>query len=182
MNINEHNGIKALKTLQSRLDSTSHLQVIQEGGYIWKAHFEFKTPAIKEDIKAAKEQLSLPLPSHYEQFLLFCDGALLYHDDRYGQWGFKLYGTQDIFVENVRCKEVYGEDWPSSYLTFAESLGDADLLMLDTAQLKDDGRDCRVVDGNADDPPQFWKTAARSFSDWLDYLVVAQGAKYWRWH
>ncbi len=177
-----YSGLAALKTLQQRLDPTSHLKVIHEGGYSWKAHFEFNAPATRGDLEVIKGQLWLPIPSHYEQFLLYCNGALLYHDDRYGQWGFRLYGTQDLFVENVRCKELYGEDWSSAYLAFAESLGDADLLVLDTAQLKDEGRDCRVVDGNGDDPPPLWKAAARSFSDWLDRLVVAQGAKYWRWY
>ena len=148
-----NSGLNALKVLQQKLDPTSHLEVIHEGGYIWKAHFEFEVPAKGEDLEVIKGQLWLPLPSAYEQFLRHCNGALLYHDDRHGQWGFRLYGTKDLLIENARWKEVYEENWPLAYIAFAESLGDADLLVLDTAQPTGKGRDCRVIDGNGDDPP-----------------------------
>jgi len=52
----------------------------------------------------------------------------------------------------------------------------------DTSQPVDEGNDCRVIDGDSGYLPQEWKAVARSFGDWLDRLVVAQGTKYWRWH
>jgi hypothetical protein len=177
-----YDGLTALAALRQKLDATSYLEVIHEGGYCWKAHFTFGSPGRVEAIEVVKSQLQLPLPLAYEQFLLHYDGALLYHDDVYGQWGFQLYGTRDFLTANVERKQPYGEDWPPSYLIFAESLGDADLLVLDTAQPVNEGKDCRVIDGNSSDPPRRWPSAARSFGDWLDRLVVAQGAKYWRWY
>jgi len=182
MTEDRHRGLAALKALQQRLDPTSHMEVIHEGGYCWKAHFAFAAPATVEDLEVIKERLWLPLPFAYEQFLLYCNGAVLYHDDISGQWGFRLYGTRDLLMENARCKDLYEEDWSSAYIAIAESLGDADLVVLDTAQPVEEGRDCRVIDGDSDDPPHLWTAAARSFSDWLDRLVVAQGAKYWRWY
>jgi len=176
-----YDGLAALKVLQSKLDTTLHLEVIHEGGYCWKAHFSFNDPASVEDLEVIKRQLTMPLPLAYEQFLLHCNGALLYHDDVYGQWGFQLYGTRDLLMANASFKERYGNDWPPAYLVFAKSLGDVDRLILDTAQPVDNGRDCRVIDGDSGYRPQEWRVAARSFGDWLDRLVVAQGAKYWRW-
>ncbi len=179
---NRYNGLTALTALRRMLDGDSYLEVIHEGGYIWKAHFTFGPSATMQDIEAIRQQLQLPLPPTYEQFLLHYDGALLYYDNVYGQWGFKLYGTKDLVTANIRRKQPYGSDWPSAYLIFAESLGDSDLLILDTAQPVNEGRDYRVIDGNSSDPPHRWTAAARSFGDWLDRLVVAQGAKYWRWY
>jgi hypothetical protein len=92
-----------------------------------------------------------------------------------------LYGTKDLVVQNERWRKYYEDEWVSSYLAFAKSKGDGDVLVLDTAQVIDNGRDCRVLDGDSGYPVQEWEIAARSFSDWLDRLVVAQGAKYWRW-
>lgn len=175
-------GLAALEALRRILDARSYLEVIHEGGYCWKAHFAFGPPATGEDIEAMKAELQVPLPHAYEQFLLLCDGALLYYDDVYGQWGFQLYRTRDLLTENVRWKERYEQDWCSSYLAFAESKGDADLLVLDTAQSKDNGKDYCVIDGDSGYLPPKWRVAAPSFSDWLDRLVVAQGAKYWRWY
>jgi len=182
MENNRYAGLTALAVLQRKLDSASYLEVIHEGGYCWKAHFTFEAPAVVKDIEVIKGELQLPLPPTYQQFLLSCNGALLYHDNKYGQWGFRLYGTKNLFTENARWRERYEEDWPPAYLAFAESLGDADLLVLDTAHPVDEDTDCRVIDGDSGYLPREWRGAARSFSDWLDRLVVAQGAKYWRWY
>ncbi|MBA2392071.1 MAG: SMI1/KNR4 family protein [Ktedonobacteraceae bacterium] len=175
------NAVHTLNMLKSKLDDSSHLTVLQEGRYCWNAHFTFGEPATPESIERIKEKLQLPFSPAYEEFLLSANGALLYHDNVNGQWGFRLYGTRELFRANARFKERYRIDH-SSYIAFAESLGDADLLLLDTTQFVNEGRDFRVIDGDSADPPAQWKTAARSFCDWLDRLVVAQGAKYWRWY
>ena len=182
MNEKAYNGLHALAALRSKLDATSHREVIQEGGYCWNAHFVFKSPTTLKALEKMKAQLQLPLPKAYEAFLLYSDGALLYHDDVYGQWGFRCYGTQDLFSANAKRQTPYGNDWPHSYLIFAESLGDADLLVFDTAQLTEEADDCPVIDGDSGYLPHAWTTITRRFDDWLDRLVVAQGAKYWRWY
>ena len=182
MTVERSGGLNALAVLRQKLDEAAGLEVIHEGGYLWKAHFRFENPAQAEDIEAIKAQLGLPLPLAYEQFLLQCDGALLYYDREYGQWGFQLYGTKDLVVQNERWRKYYEDEWVSSYLAIAKSKGDSDVLVLDTAQVVDNGRDCRVLDGDSGYPVQEWEIAARSFSDWLDRLVVAQGAKYWQWY
>jgi len=176
-----YDGITALTTVRQRLDEASSLEVIHPGGHAWKAYFTFGPSATVEEIEVVKQHLQLLLPPAYEHFLHYTNGALLYSDKEYGQWGFKLYSTQELFSANRRRREPYGDAWPASYLIFAESLGDADLLILDTSQPVDEGNDCRVIDGDSGYLPLEWKAAARSFGRWLDWLVVAQGAKYWRW-
>lgn len=181
MNVQEYHGLKALAVLRGKLDATSHVEVIQEGGYCWKAHFLFADPAPPEALEAFKKQLLIPLPQAYEHFLRYSNGALLYHDDVFGQWGFRLYGTEDYGYASMKRQAPYGSEWPLSYLLFGESLGDADLLVLDTAKAVKEGNDCSVIDGDSGYLPHSWTPAARSFDTWLDRLVVAQGAKYWRW-
>src|SRR5579863_1083146 len=138
----ENQGIAALAVLRSKLDATSHLEVIHEGGYSWKAFFHFQEAGTKEEIEMVKTQMGLSLPTAYEQFLVFCNGAQLYNDNVYGQWGFHFYGTRELLSKNLERKRPYGEAWPVSYLIFAESLGDADLLVLDVSQNTKEGKDC----------------------------------------
>jgi len=177
-----YDGITALRTLRDRLDEAASLEVIHPGGHVWKAYFTFKPSAAVEEIEVVKQEMQISLPPAYERFLGFSNGALLYHDKEYGQWGFRLYSTQELFLANVRRRKPYGDAWPTTYLIFAESLGDSDLLVLDVSQPIDGGDDCHVIDGDSGYLPHEWRSAARSFGKWLDRLVVAQGAKYWRWY
>ncbi len=174
------NGLDTLKLLRSKLDSASSLEVIHGDGRLFNAHFTFNPPAQTEEVDELKRSLHVPLPIAYQQFLLQYSGAVLYYDDEYGQWGVKLYGTADFLPTNIRYWNMYEDEWPTSYLVFAESFGDADILILDTAQFVNE-KDCQVIDGDRGYPLRMWKSAAQSFGDWLDRLVIAQGVKYWRW-
>lgn len=99
-----------------------------------------------------------------------------------GQWGYHLYGVSDLIARNKHWKERYVNDWPPTYLAFAESFGDADFLLFDTEQPTNEGKDYCVVDGDSGYLSSRWHTIAPGFGDWLDRLIVAQGAKYWRWY
>ncbi len=176
---NRHDGLTALKLVQSKLDPSSHLGVISEGGHEWNAYFSFNAPATQENLEGLAKRWKLP--STYEQFLAYCDGAVLYKDDIYGQWGYYLYGTHELKQANEYYRNMYEEQWLATYLAFGRSLGDRDLLLIDTSQCMIELKECYVIDGNSESLPQTWSPIARSFGGWLDYLVVAQGAKYWRW-
>src|SRR6266852_3373389 len=57
-----------------------------------------------------------PLSKRLRDYALgYSNGALLYHDKEYGQWGFKLYSTQELFSANVRRRKPYGNAWPTTY-------------------------------------------------------------------
>lgn len=179
MSKNSHRGVNAMKLLQSMIDETSHLDVLGEKANRWKAHFSFQDPASAEDIQSIRAVWEIP--ASYEQFLDCSNGALLYNDDIYGQWGFCLYGTGELVSKNKLWQDLY-HGWSSSYLVFAESLGDSDLLLLDTKQISSLTGECCVLDGDTGYATNTWRVIAPSFGHWLDRLVVAQGAKYWRWY
>jgi phage pi2 protein 07 len=173
-------GLSALTFLQSRLDTSSHLEVLNEGAYHWKAYFSFALPAQKNQLEPIKKIWNLP--STYEEFLLHHNGALLYYDDVYGQWGYQFYNTEELITKNRQWQHIYEDDWSSAFLVFAESLGDSDLLLIDTQQPSPIDGECYIVDGDVAYPSSQWRRIAQSFGIWLDRLVVAQGAKYWRWY
>lgn len=175
-----YDGLTALAALHTKVRNST-LEIIHEGGMIWTAHFTFNDPAHPQDIATLKAAVLL-LPHAYEQFLLHHNGAILYYDGQYGQWGFQLYGTSDLIDLNERQKKRFDDDWPASYLAFARSFGDADALVFDLSKPVEGGLDYVVLDGDSGELPHDWVAAAPSFGDWLDRLVVAQGAKYWRWY
>jgi hypothetical protein len=175
-----HEGLNAIQLVQSKLDKSSHLEVISERANCWNAYFSFEPPAKMENLERVKARWQLP--QTYEQFLIHYDGALLYNDDNYGQWGFKLYGTSELIEKNALWQSLYEDGWSPFFLVFAETLGDADLLLLDTKLQADPTAESYVLDGDTGYPVSTWYPIARSFGEWLDHLVVAQGAKYWRWY
>lgn len=180
MTRNSQDGLNAIKAVQSKLDSSSHLEVLSERGRRWKAYFSFSSPASEESLTPVLTKWRLP-PT-YQQFLLYSNGALLYNDDVYGQWGFQLYGVDELLPKNDLWRGLYSDGWSPSYLVFAESLGDSDLLLLDTERFSNIDEECYVTDGDTGYPVRTWRTIAPSFGVWLGRLVVAQGAKYWRWY
>ena len=179
--MDELDPIKSLGLLRSRLNNNSHVEVIGESADVWKASFLFFPPVIAEDLERVKSRWKLP--SSYEQFLLYSNGAELFIDDTYGQWGFSLYGVNDILIKNTHWQSLY-DGWSNSFLVFAECLGDADLLILDTNRHSLSlPNECYVLDGDTGDPVHTWQKniIAKSFAQWLDRLIIAQGSKYWRW-
>ncbi|GHO61741.1 SMI1/KNR4 family protein [Ktedonobacter sp. SOSP1-52] len=179
--MDELDPIKVLGLLRSKLSNDSYLEVTGEGAYVWRASFSFFPPATVEDLERLKSYWKLP--SSYEQFLLYSNGAELFIDDRYGQWGFSLYAVNDILIKNTHWQSLY-DDWSSSFLVFAECLGDADLLILDTNRHSLSlPHECYVLDGDTGYPVKTWQKniIAKSFVQWLDRLIVAQGSKYWHW-
>jgi hypothetical protein len=177
----KESGFASIAVLIQKVGLEGFTEVVNEGGYVWKPFFKFSPPATEDGIKSAEEKLGLSLPMIYRQFLHYHDGALLYYDKEYGQWGFLLYGSENLASKNSQWKKRYNRDWRPTFIAFAESMGDADLLVFDLAQPVNDGRDCVVIDGDSGYRIHNWSAAAPSFSKWLDWLVVAQGAKYWRW-
>jgi hypothetical protein len=87
----------------------------------------------------------------------------------------------DIKIVPQVNRVVWDKTARGAYLAFGRSLGDRDLLLMDTSRCTVESKECYVIDGDSESLPKEWSPIARSFGEWLDYLVVAQGAKYWRW-
>lgn len=174
-------ALAALNGLRTFLGSQSTLRVLARGGHIWNAGFAFGPPASGDQIDTVERELGVRLPAVYRELLLSCDGGMLYEDMEYFQWGFRIFGTADLISGNSTVKGMHSPEWVPSFLACAECRGDSDFLVLDTAQPSADGRDCVVLDAFGGERPSQWDIAARSFGEWLDHLIVAQGQKYWLW-
>ncbi len=177
----QRGGLETLELLRSKLVEGTHIEVLHPSASAWPAYFTFHEAATDDDIAHAEQALGVSLPETYKVFLRRYNGARLYYDNEYLQWGFQLYGTGDIASQNEHWRHVYEEIRSRPYIVFEKSFGDVELLAFDTSQPTKDGKDYRVTDISSIFPRD-WEPAAPSFDTWLERLIVAQGEKYWQWY
>jgi len=153
--------------------------VQNEGGYISKAKCIFRPGAETNEISSLEGQLGLTIPDSYREFLSYTNGAVLFKEPTYEQWGCVLLGTDEIITITKRIRK-YFHNIPQHWVVYAQWLGDCDILLFDLHHSSEIASPY-IIDGDTGLPVQEWKYIHGDFSIWLDRLIVAQGAKYWRW-
>jgi hypothetical protein len=167
--------------LRQRASADNRIEVAH-GGHLWTAGFEWFPPVSNVTILEAQRQLSKSLPKDYVAFLShISNGALMFHDLEYGQWGFKIYDSSELLEKQRLWQHSLEGKWRSHFVAFAENLGEEYVMVFDLERSIMNGLSCAVVQGSPYDPVDNWSIASRSFHEWLDHLVTAQGAKYWEW-
>lgn len=170
----------SLSQLQKQL-SQGELTVTHSGN-TWLASFEWFPPANPEQIRIIDYQLSLSLPQDYKKFLgEISNGAVLFRDKEYSQWGFRLFSTTEIVEKQQEWIKSLPSTWNANLVAFGELLGDANVLAFDLTRPTKDFLSYTVLEGNAYDKFSDWAVLSRSFHEWLDHLITAQGDKYWLW-
>ena len=167
--------------LRQRLAVDNKLEVVHDG-HLWTATFKWVPPATVESIAEIQKQLGRSLPKDYVDFLSYIsNGAVLFYDPQYGQWGFKIYGAPEILEKQDMWESTLKGKWRPHLIAFAENFGDEYVMAFDLQRPTKDSVSCAVIQGGPYDPVDKWPVASRSFHKWLDHLVTAQGAKYWEW-
>jgi len=172
--------MKAFVSLKNRLTSENTLTVQSEGGYISEVGFEWKKAASKHELLNFERKNSIVLPESFKEFLLLSNGATLFKDIKYGQWGCTIYGLDDL-LEITNKAKTWGYDINSNWLVFASWIGDCDVLIFDLRKSRNNENNY-IIDGNSSESVNDWQPIKGDFSKWFDRLVVAQGCKYWRWY
>jgi hypothetical protein len=167
--------------LKELLSDNNQLNIYHVGD-LWKATFNWFPTCSEEEINKTQQDLGKPLPEDYIAFLShISNGALLFYDVKYGQWGFKIFGIEELYEKQQLWQENFPRTWQSKFLAFAELIGDPNVMLFDLDRPNRDGNSYAVMEGNAYDEVDEWPIASRSFHEWLDHLVTAQGARYWDW-
>lgn len=102
------------------------------------------------------------------------DGAELFKNLTYGQWGLSIYSQQEINQKNKIEKSQRPEDFISSDLIVGQFIGDSDLLL-------------RLSDGKIAvvtplDPRSDWHIVADHFEEFLWQYSEHSGEKFWEFH
>jgi hypothetical protein len=180
MDGSQGNIFNTLYQLQKQL-ADNQLTVIHSG-ISWVTSFEWFPPVSHEEIQKVETQLSCSLPQDYKKFLTdVSNGAILFYDKEYGQWGYKLFNVMEILEKQYEWEKNLPRTWKSGLIAFGELFGEANVLVFDLRRPTNDSLSCMVLEGNAYDELSNWAILSRSFHEWLDHLITAQGDKYWLW-
>lgn len=120
---------------------------------------------------------SLSLPPTFKEFHSFTNGAELFKDELYGQWGLKLYNIDELDHESNYHKNQRTQDFILGDIIVGEFYGDSDLLLLRADPKSTDFGYIYVVlplDDRKD-----WYLVSRSFEEFLHQFVLHQGNKFW---
>jgi hypothetical protein len=136
----------------------------------------FQSTASEEDIRAAETEVVLP-----ESLLAFwraSNGAMLFEDKQYGQWGLRLYSVSSALARTAEFAADRSTEYASGDLLIGEFLGDSDLLMMRCdPSLNSYGS--LVVALPLDERAE-WDAASDSLEGFLQAYADTHGEKFWR--
>jgi len=172
--------MKSIETLKSRLTSNSTLCVQNEGGFTGEMGFEWRNPATDLAVQSFETKNNIILPDGYKNFLKITNGAVIFKDIQYGQWGCRILGLDEL-IDISNQVDSWGYELKPGWLVFATWLGDCDILVFDINKSKA-GINNYIIDGEQGERVDDWVNIKGDFAKWIDRLIVSQGAKYWRWY
>jgi len=172
-------NVECIDILKKRLSEKNTLFVQDEGGYFEEMGIEWFDPISEKEIDKFEKDNNIILPEGYKEFLQISNGAVLFKDIKYGQWGCKILSIYEIIPKTSEMKN-YGLDFSDSWIVFAEWLGDSDLLLFDLEKYYKENSSY-IIDGQEMEKIENWKNIKGNFENWLERLIVSQGAKYWHW-
>ena len=79
--------------------------------------FKWKEPATALEINDFEEKHNIILPEDFKKFLKISNGAVLFEDIQYGQWGCKIYGLDEITDISNEVKS-WGYELKPEWLVF----------------------------------------------------------------
>jgi hypothetical protein len=171
-----------ITTLRDALQKNNNQLQLIHPHKIWMASFTWLDPVPIESVQKVEDELGKQLPEDYKFFLTsISNGAMLYYDIQYGQWGYKIYGIDDIVEAQIKWSSMFEEDWTPNLLAAGKIIGESHALIMNLNKPTKDNYGCEVFDGNPLDPPEDWEKMSISFHLWLENIITAQGAKYWLW-
>lgn len=98
---------QVMRALRESLDERGRLRLLA-GGDRWEVSFRFGEPAREEELEELEARLRLalpgvkvPLPWSYREWLKESNGAVLYRDEQYGQWGYRLYRAEEVDSQTI---------------------------------------------------------------------------------
>jgi len=171
--------MKTILALKERLND-NRLIIQNEGGHVTTAGFSWSEPLDAQKISTFEKENSISLPVQYVNFLKISNGAVLFKDVEYEQWGCEILPLESIIAETEKARSQ-GWNLNSNWIVYAKWHGDCDLLLFDLNRYLGDEMGY-ILDGDRGYNTEEWDYIKGDFDTWLDRLIVAQGAKYWRWY
>jgi hypothetical protein len=140
--------------------------------------FHWNSGIAEADFSNLKSELNYELPREYIDFINVTNGAIMFKDSLFGQWGYEFLQVQDILHVTKNVREL-GYLFPETCVVVAKSFGDGDMLLLDLK--RSSSGEAYIIDGEQGYQYEDWGVINCTFDKFIDRLIVSQGAKFWRW-
>ena len=145
---------------------------------MWSAAFSFAKKAEESMITQVEKSMKVKLPDEYKEFLLsVANGATLYYDEKYGQWGYKLYGTNELANEYANWRFIFFGNLGEKFIIIGQLMDELHPIIM----RENDDQIFTLLEGNPLEPYDEWLKIADSLEEWFERLITSQGAKYWDW-
>jgi hypothetical protein len=181
MDQNNKNRFSSIANLRNILGPGNELQVIYPD-ILMECVFQWSAVSDEKVIEGIESRLSSALPEDYSSFLQeISNGALLYYDKKYGQWGYRLYSDAELLDKQARWKDLFDEKWRDDFVAIGEIIEEQHPIIAVREAGKTKPTGLPLYEANPLDPIVYWKKMGDSFTDWIDHLITAQGAKFWDW-
>lgn len=135
-----------------------------------------RDPAKEPDFDSLRASVT-GVPSALFDFWSYCNGADLFKDVTFGQWGLNLFSIPESVAASDKFARDRAIDAKPDDLVVGAFFGDSDLLLVRCAPDADDFGTVLValpIDGRSD-----WHLAARDFESFLERYVQKAGEKFW---
>lgn len=170
--------MKPIESLKTRL-SNDKLLVQNEKGHLATVGFEWNPVATSKEISEFEATIQYQLPAEFKEFLKISNGATIFKDLDYGQWGFHILSLAEL-AEIQSVVTTWGYHLKPEWIPFVTCLGDCDILLFDLRRYGENNPNY-IVYGDQEEPVENWTYIKGGFQKWLDRLIVSQGSKYWSW-
>lgn len=117
------------------------------------------------------------LPSSLETFYSLSNGAELFKDEEYGQWGLKIYDLNGLNEATESYKNDRKNDFLKGDLIIGEFYGDSEYLLIRCDPDSEDYGFVFVV--LPIDQRDEWYIAAHDFEEFIQNFYIYQGDKFW---
>ena len=135
-------------------------------------HCSFEPP-----ISLRIAEVTRDVPSDVLAFWTQANGADLFIDGTYGQWGLQILSNSSAEKETESFLATRSKDARPGDLVLGKFYGDSDLLII--RSLKEARDFGEVIVAMPCDSRQNWPVVARSFKEFLSKFTKSNGAKYW---
>ncbi len=163
--------MKSIEKLQKSLPENNIIEIKLNNVFTIRYEFKWNKSAPDSEIQKATKDIKYNLPKDYIDFLKITNGAILYYDSKYGQWGYEFYPIKKIVKETIDLRKL-GYEIPEHIFMFARCFGDSDMILIDTEKKA-------IIYGEGSLPYDKWEVIANSFEEFMDKLIESQGKKYW---
>jgi hypothetical protein len=164
-------GLIIFKEFINKLHNNTFIKHDVAGDNI-KVSFLLNPSAELNDIIKVENELGVPLPNSYKNFLRLYNGAKIF--DYEGLDGFIILGTNDLMEANKLVAETFEDDWVDYLIMFAKYIGEGNYLAFDVRN-----GEYNIVDCFTEELPKEWNQIDVNFDSFLENIIKNEGNKYW---